>query len=94
MPPKNWSSIEPCAGRICPQLVMISAGFDAHGLDPVGSLGLEDEDFVELTRLVLDVADQHAEGRVVSVLEGGYNVDVLPRSVAAHLTTMLQHCRR
>jgi acetoin utilization deacetylase AcuC-like enzyme len=55
----------------------------------VGSLGLEDEDFVELTRVTLDVADQYAAGRVVSVLEGGYNIRVLPGSVAAHLETLL-----
>ena len=68
---------------------MISAGFDAHAADPVGSLGLEDEDFVALTKLVLDVSGQYAAGRVVSVLEGGYNVNVLPGSVVAHLETML-----
>jgi acetoin utilization deacetylase AcuC-like enzyme len=72
-----------------PQLVMISAGFDTHALDPVGSLGLEDEDFVTLTDMVLDVADQYAHGRIVSVLEGGYNLRVLPGSVAAHLETLL-----
>ncbi|MHB8970853.1 MAG: histone deacetylase family protein [Pirellulaceae bacterium] len=77
------------ADRIRPQLVLISAGFDTHVQDPVGSLGLEDEDFVSLTNRVLDVADQSAKGRVVSVLEGGYNLSVLPGSVAAHLETML-----
>ncbi len=77
------------AERLRPQLVMISAGFDPHARDPVGSLGLEDEDFVTLTDLVLDVAEVHAAGRVVSVLEGGYHLDVLPGSVAAHLVTML-----
>jgi acetoin utilization deacetylase AcuC-like enzyme len=84
-------TLEEIAARIRPQLVMISAGFDTHALDPVGSLGLEDEDFQKLTEMVLAVADQHAEGRVVSVLEGGYNVDVLPGSVAVHLATLLEH---
>jgi acetoin utilization deacetylase AcuC-like enzyme len=77
------------ADRMRPQLVLISAGFDTHIQDPVGSLGLEDEDFVALTDMVLDVADKHAQGRVVSVLEGGYNIRVLPGSVAVHLETML-----
>ena len=77
------------ADRIRPQLVLISAGFDTHVQDPVGSLELEDEDFVSLTNIVFDVADQSAQGRVVSVLEGGYNLRVLPGSVAAHLETML-----
>lgn len=83
-------ALEKMAGKIRPQLVMISAGFDAHVSDPVGSLGLEDEDFVTLTERVLDIADQHAGGRVVSVLEGGYNLEVLPGSVAVHLSAMLE----
>ncbi len=83
------TALHALAGKLRPQLVMISAGFDTHARDPVGSLGLEDEDFVRLTDLVLDVADVHAAGRVVSVLEGGYNLDVLPGSVAAHLATLL-----
>ncbi|MHB0957284.1 MAG: histone deacetylase family protein [Pirellulaceae bacterium] len=80
------------ADKIRPQLVLISAGFDTHALDPVGSLGLEDEDFVSLTHVVLDIAEHFAEGRVVSTLEGGYNLHVLPGSVAAHLETMLARC--
>lgn len=82
-------SLEAFADKVRPQLVMISAGFDTHHEDPVGSLGLETEDFITLTDLVLDVADQHAEGRVVSVLEGGYNPHVMPECVAVHLETML-----
>ncbi len=82
-------ALQEVADRVRPQLVMISAGFDTHALDPVGSLGLEDEDFVTLTNLVLDVADQHASGRVVSALEGGYHPQVLPGSIAAHLETLM-----
>jgi acetoin utilization deacetylase AcuC-like enzyme len=77
------------AARMKPQLVLISAGFDAHAADPVGSLGLETEDFAELTRTVLAVADAHAEGRVVSVLEGGYNPPELADCVALHLENLL-----
>lgn len=77
------------ANRMKPQLVIISAGFDSHKLDPVGSLGLEVEDFGTLTSALIEVADDHAEGRLVSVLEGGYNVDVLPLCVAEHLGTLL-----
>jgi acetoin utilization deacetylase AcuC-like enzyme len=73
------------ADEIRPDLVLLSAGFDAHAEDPVGDLGLEVEDFVELTRMVVDVAEVHAEGRLVSVLEGGYNVPILAGCVAAHL---------
>jgi acetoin utilization deacetylase AcuC-like enzyme len=77
------------AAHIKPQLVLVSAGFDAHAADPVGSLGLETEDFGELTRMVLDVAKDHAEGRVVSVLEGGYNPPVLAECLALHLEQLL-----
>jgi acetoin utilization deacetylase AcuC-like enzyme len=77
------------AAHIKPQLVLVSAGFDAHAEDPVGSLGLETEDFVELTRAVKAVAHDHASGRIVSVLEGGYNPPVLADCVAAHLSELL-----
>ena len=56
-----------------------------HRDDPIGSLGLEVEDFAELTEIVRDVAAVHAEGRIVSVLEGGYNPPILAESVALHL---------
>jgi len=71
--------------------VLISAGFDSHRADPIGSLGLEVEDFAELTRIVGDVANVHAEGRVVSILEGGYNPPVLAQCVEAHLQGLLGH---
>ena len=82
------SSLESFADRQRPELVLISAGFDAHTEDPVGDLGLETEDFVEMTRIVLGVADAHAGGRVVSVLEGGYNVSILAGCVAEHLKAL------
>ncbi|MEM9185881.1 MAG: histone deacetylase [Planctomycetota bacterium] len=78
------------ADLIRPQLVLVSAGFDSHHLDPIGSLGLETEDFADLTRIVLDVAATHAGGRVVSVLEGGYNPPVLAECVATHLATLAE----
>jgi acetoin utilization deacetylase AcuC-like enzyme len=83
-------AVEELADRCRPQLVLISAGFDPHALDPIGSLGLECEDFSELTRIVLNVARQHAGGRVISLLEGGYNLDALAESVGCHLTTLLE----
>ena len=78
------------AARMKPQLVLISAGFDSHAADPIGSLGLETEDFAELTQTVRAVADDHAAGRVVSVLEGGYNPPVLAECVAVHLEGLLR----
>jgi len=77
------------ADKIKPELVLLSAGFDAHAKDPIGSLGLEVEDFTELTKAVLDVAKSHAKGRLVSCLEGGYNLDALAESVQAHLEELL-----
>jgi len=73
-----------------PDLVLLSAGFDAHAEDPVGSLGLENEDFAALTELVLQVAASQASGRVVSLLEGGYNVDRLAECVELHLQTLVE----
>jgi acetoin utilization deacetylase AcuC-like enzyme len=75
--------------RVRAQLILISAGFDAHRDDPIGSLELETEDFARLTRTVLDVAREHADGRVVSVLEGGYHPRRLAESVEVHLTELL-----
>ena len=86
------TNLERFAERIKPELILISAGFDSHRLDPIGSLGLETEDFAELTRIVAQVADFHAGGRIVSLLEGGYNVNVLPDCVLTHLET-LASCR-
>ncbi|MEY3458873.1 MAG: Histone deacetylase-like amidohydrolase [Planctomycetota bacterium] len=76
------------AERMRPELVIISAGFDAHREDPVGSLGLETEDFAALTKLVQEIAATHADGRIVSLLEGGYNVERLADCVELHLETL------
>jgi acetoin utilization deacetylase AcuC-like enzyme len=77
------------ADRCNPQLILLSAGFDAHRADPVGSLGLETEDFGPLTRLVMEAADQYCQGRLISLLEGGYNLQALADSVAVHLETLV-----
>jgi acetoin utilization deacetylase AcuC-like enzyme len=79
------AGLEHLADRIRPELVIISAGFDAHAEDPVGDLGLEVEDFETLTREIVEVAEAHARGRIVSVLEGGYNVPILAGCVTTHL---------
>jgi acetoin utilization deacetylase AcuC-like enzyme len=83
------TELERFAADVKPQLVMVSAGFDSHRADPIGSLGLESEDFGPLTRAVLDVADSYADGKIVSVLEGGYNPDALTECVEIHLREML-----
>lgn len=83
------SLLEDVVARCRPQLVLVSAGFDAHRRDPIGSLGLETEDFATLTRLVQETAAQWCDGRLVCLLEGGYDLEALGDSVALHLETLL-----
>ncbi len=78
------------ANSIDPQIVLVSAGFDSHKEDPVGSLGLESEDFRTLTQCLLEVANRHADGRLVSVLEGGYNPAALTDCVTIHVEELLK----
>ncbi len=73
-----------------PDLVVISAGFDAHMRDPLANLNLLEPDFAWATQKLMEIADASAEGRVVSVLEGGYDLDGLARSVAAHVTALMR----
>ncbi|XKH58749.1 histone deacetylase family protein [Halomonas sediminis] len=72
-----------------PDLVMISAGFDAHKDDPMADICLEDEDFHWITHLAMEIATLYADNRLVSVLEGGYNLETLGRGVEAHLKALL-----
>jgi acetoin utilization deacetylase AcuC-like enzyme len=83
-------NLERFAAKIKPQIVFLSAGFDTHRRDPVGNLGLETEDFEPLTNLVLDAAEAHAGGKLVSVLEGGYHPEATAQSVEVHLAQMLK----
>jgi acetoin utilization deacetylase AcuC-like enzyme len=72
-----------------PQLIMISAGFDAHQADDMANMNLIDADYAWVTRRLCELADRHAQGRVVSALEGGYELHALARSVEAHLKAYL-----
>lgn len=71
-----------------PDFILISAGFDAHEDDPLASLNVTDKGFAEMTKHVLALAEIHCEGRIVSFLEGGYNLDALARSVERHLAVL------
>jgi acetoin utilization deacetylase AcuC-like enzyme len=71
-----------------PDLIIISAGFDSRRGDPLGGLLLEDTDFREMTKEVMEMADRHAGGRVVSILEGGYNLETLGETVRTHITAL------
>jgi acetoin utilization deacetylase AcuC-like enzyme len=82
-------ALEKAADACKPELVLVSAGFDAHARDPIGSLGLEVEDFAWMTEQLLAVARTHAGGRLVSCLEGGYDLEALAESVEAHLEGLL-----
>jgi acetoin utilization deacetylase AcuC-like enzyme len=71
-----------------PEMIFISAGFDAHREDDLGQLGLVEADYTWITQQIRDVAQRHAKGRIVSCLEGGYNLDALGRSVEAHVRAL------
>lgn len=73
-----------------PQLLMISVGFDAHRLDPLASLNLDADDFAWITRELVAVANAHAQGRVVSSLEGGYSLAALRESTVAHVAALME----
>lgn len=73
-----------------PELILVSAGFDAHINDPLAQLALEDEDFAWITHRLCDLADAHAGGRLVSVLEGGYDLDALAASTAVHVAVLME----
>jgi acetoin utilization deacetylase AcuC-like enzyme len=78
-------SLAPAMERFRPDLALISAGFDSRLGDPLGRFTLTDRDFADLTRAVMEIAGRWAGGRVVSVLEGGYNLEGLACAAAAHV---------
>jgi acetoin utilization deacetylase AcuC-like enzyme len=82
------ASLAPAAERFRPDLLVISAGFDSRLGDPLGRFTLTDRDFADLTRAVMEIAARHAGGRVVSVLEGGYNLGGLASAAAAHVEAL------
>ncbi len=84
------SRILPRLREFKPELIVISAGFDAHMRDPLANLNLVEADFVWATQKIMDVADQCADGRIVSLLEGGYDLEALASSAAAHVTTLMR----
>jgi acetoin utilization deacetylase AcuC-like enzyme len=84
-------AILPRLETFAPELIVISAGFDAHWRDPLGNLELREEDFAWVTRKLMEIADKSAEGRIVSVLEGGYDLQGLKDSVAVHVATLMNN---
>jgi acetoin utilization deacetylase AcuC-like enzyme len=82
-------SLVPAADAFKPEFVIISAGFDAHKDDPLASMGLTEAGYTDLTNIVAGIAKRHAQGRILSSLEGGYNLTALARSVDAHINALL-----
>ncbi len=86
-------TILPALDQFAPEFVLISAGFDAHRDDPLAQLQVTDAMYAWMTERLLEVADKHAGGRVISLLEGGYSLEALPLSVDTHLRHLIGHSR-
>ncbi len=86
-----WENlILPAVDNFAPELIVISAGFDAHRADPLAGINLETADFAWITGRICDLADRHCKGRVVSSLEGGYDLEALAESAAAHVDELIE----
>ena len=85
------AAILPRIDAFGPDLIVISAGFDAHWRDPLASLNLTEADFAWATRRVMEIAERRCGGRVVSLLEGGYDLEGLAKSAAAHVDALMGH---
>ncbi|MEZ6135529.1 MAG: histone deacetylase [Pirellulaceae bacterium] len=81
--------VEDLAGRVKPELILLSAGFDAHQNDPVGGLCLEEQDYGDLTAWLIDVAENYCGGKLVSLLEGGYHLTHMPSSALEHVEKLM-----
>lgn len=87
---KAMEHIEQTMDHFKPQFVLISAGFDAHMADPLAHIRLTKKGYESLTRSIKNIAESHAKGRIVSVLEGGYNMEALKESLEAHITVLME----
>ncbi len=85
-----WSErILPALDAFAPEIVLISAGFDAHAADPLAALNLDEEDYAWITTEIAAIAGAHAKGRIVSTLEGGYDLEALGASAGAHVAALM-----
>lgn len=84
------SAILPRLDDFRPDLVIVSAGFDAHWRDPLANINLKEADFAWATQKLMEIADRHAGGRLVSILEGGYDLEGLSKSTAAHVMALMR----
>lgn len=83
---EHW---RPALEHFSPDLILVSAGFDAHARDPLADLRLREEDYLWVTRQIMEIADRHSRGRVVSALEGGYDLPALGSSVTVHIKALM-----
>jgi acetoin utilization deacetylase AcuC-like enzyme len=90
IPPCGERSLDAASARVQPEMLFISAGFDAHYEDEMGGLRLLEKDYAWVTGQLKLIADESAQGRIVSMLEGGYSLSALARSVAAHLRVLAE----
>ena len=82
--------LKPAAEKFKPDFTLISAGFDAHMDDPLGGMAVTDKGFKILTEITMDIANKYCNNKIVSILEGGYNIRTLPKTIAAHLEILTQ----
>ena len=80
----------PALNQFKPEIIYVSAGFDAHIDDPLAGMQLVNQDYVWITNFIKQVAKQHAQGRIVSLLEGGYHLPALAQAASAHINVMMQ----
>ena len=81
--------VAPALEEFNPQFLLISAGFDAHAADPLAAINVDEEDYRWITAEIAAIAESHAEGRIVSTLEGGYDLDALAASAGAHVAALI-----
>ncbi len=86
----NQKALKPI-DKFKPEVILISAGFDAHRRDPLANINLESEDFFTITKNIVDIANVHSEGRIISFLEGGYDLQALSESIIEHLKALESH---
>jgi acetoin utilization deacetylase AcuC-like enzyme len=79
----------PALNQFKPEIIYVSAGFDAHVDDPLAGMNLIDQDYIWMTEFIKQVAKQHAQGRIVSLLEGGYHLPALAKAASAHITSLM-----
>ena len=84
------NAVLPAVDRFEPELILVSAGFDAHQADPLAGMRLTEEDFAWVTDRICDLADTHCQGRLVTSLEGGYDLGALAASTAAHVDVLIR----